>query len=140
MTTPIWTLFGFALWTLLLLFATVGVYRWSRILTGRASVREWQPDTNQGSNWYKRAMQAHMNCIENLPIYAVIVFAITSANVQHDILNISAIIILIARILHSLVHIIFEQTEIIAIIRFSFYFIQIIFMLIMAIFLLLVLL
>ena len=29
---PVWVLLGFAAWTLLILFATVGVYRWSRIL------------------------------------------------------------------------------------------------------------
>jgi hypothetical protein len=34
MTIPVWMLLGFAAWTLLLLSTTVGVYRWSRILTG----------------------------------------------------------------------------------------------------------
>lgn len=29
---PVWVLLGFAGWTLLLLFSTVGVYRWSRLL------------------------------------------------------------------------------------------------------------
>jgi len=33
-------LVGFAAWTVLLLLATVGVYRWSRILTGRVAIRE----------------------------------------------------------------------------------------------------
>jgi hypothetical protein len=32
MTIPMWMLLGFATWTLLLLMATVGVYRWVRIL------------------------------------------------------------------------------------------------------------
>ena len=35
MTVPLWMLLGFAAWTVLLLLSTVGVYRWSRILTGR---------------------------------------------------------------------------------------------------------
>ena len=30
---PVWVLLGFAAWTLIILFTTVGVYRWSRILT-----------------------------------------------------------------------------------------------------------
>ena len=34
MTVPVWMLLGFAAWTVLLLLTTVGVYRWSRILTG----------------------------------------------------------------------------------------------------------
>jgi hypothetical protein len=36
---PVWVLVGFATWTVLLLLATVGVYRWSRILTGRVPIR-----------------------------------------------------------------------------------------------------
>jgi hypothetical protein len=36
MTIPLWVLLGFAAWTLLTLFTTVGVYRWTRILTGRS--------------------------------------------------------------------------------------------------------
>lgn len=36
MTIPMWMLLGFAAWTVLLLSATVGVYRWTRILSGRA--------------------------------------------------------------------------------------------------------
>jgi hypothetical protein len=38
MTTPVLVLLGFAAWTLLTLFASIGAYRWSRILTGRASI------------------------------------------------------------------------------------------------------
>jgi hypothetical protein len=32
---PVLALLAFAVWTLLLLFGSVGVYRWSRILSGR---------------------------------------------------------------------------------------------------------
>ena len=41
---PVWVLLGFAAWTLLTLFTTIGVYRWTRILTGRASIAEWRAD------------------------------------------------------------------------------------------------
>jgi hypothetical protein len=41
MTTPVWVLLGFAGWTVLTLLATVGWYRWSRILTGRAELKEF---------------------------------------------------------------------------------------------------
>jgi uncharacterized MAPEG superfamily protein len=44
MTIPLWVLLGFAGWTLFVLFGTIGVYRWSRILTGRARIAEWQAD------------------------------------------------------------------------------------------------
>ena len=63
MTIPQWALLGFAVWTLLVLFGTVGVYRWSRILTGRVRISDWQANQPQGSDWYRRAMRAHMNCV-----------------------------------------------------------------------------
>jgi hypothetical protein len=69
MTIPVWVLLGFAAWTLLTLFTTVGVYRWARILTGRAAISERRADEVQGSEWYRRAMRAHLNCVENLPVY-----------------------------------------------------------------------
>ena len=45
---PVWVLLGFAAWTLLILFSTVGVYRWSRILTGRTGIAQWRADEQQG--------------------------------------------------------------------------------------------
>ena len=46
---PVWVLLGFAAWTLFILFTTVGVYRWSRILTGRTAIAAWRADEQQGS-------------------------------------------------------------------------------------------
>lgn len=133
MTTPIWVLLAFAGWTLLILFATVGVYRWSRILTGRATVREWKPDELQGAGWYRRAMQAHMNCVENLPVYGAVAVAILATGVQSPVLDLLALTVLVARIVQSLIHIIPEQTEAVAVFRFTFYFIQIVCMFAMGI-------
>ena len=64
---PVWVLLGFAAWTLFILFTTVGVYRWSRILTGRTAIAAWRADEQQGGEWYRRAIRAHLNCVENLP-------------------------------------------------------------------------
>ena len=44
MTVPVWMLLGFAGWTVLLLLGTVGVYRWSRILTGMVPIRSFRAD------------------------------------------------------------------------------------------------
>ena len=77
MTVPVWMLVGFAAWTVLLLLTTVGAYRWSRILTGRVAIRNFRADQIEGADWYKRAMRAHANCVENLPVFGAIVFALT---------------------------------------------------------------
>jgi hypothetical protein len=57
MTVPVWLLVGLATWTVLLLLAMVGVYRWSRILTGRVPIRSFRADQIEGANWYLRAMR-----------------------------------------------------------------------------------
>ena len=119
-------LLGFATWTTLLLTATVGVYRWSRILTGRVEIRSFRADQVEGDDWYKRAMRAHANCVENLPVFAAIVFALYVGNVTSTLVNVLAIAILIARMLQSLVHVCFVQTNTMASIRFAFFAVQII--------------
>ena len=121
---PVWVLLGFATWTLLILFATVGVYRWSRILTGRTAIAAWRADEMQGTEWYRRAIRAHMNCVENLPIYTAIVVALLAARVTSPLLDGLAIVILLARISQSLIHLLMEQTNTVASIRFAFYFVQ----------------
>jgi uncharacterized MAPEG superfamily protein len=131
MTTPVWVLLLFAAWTLLLLFLTIGYFRWSRILTGRATIREWRPDLEQGTDWYKRAMRAHANCLENLPIYTAVVIALLVTKADSPWLDALAVVLLIARILQSLLHIGSEQTELIVGVRFVFYAIQIVCMIIM---------
>jgi len=87
MSVPVLVLLGFAGWTLLVLSASIGVYRWSRILTGRASIAEWRADLPQGSDWYQRAMRAHMNCVENLPVYTAIVVALMATGLQSAVID-----------------------------------------------------
>jgi uncharacterized MAPEG superfamily protein len=94
MTIPLLVLFGFAAWTILTLFGSIGVYRWSRILTGRASIAEWRADIPQGCDWYQRAMRAHMNCVENLPIYTAIVVALIALDFQSSTIDRLAIAML----------------------------------------------
>jgi uncharacterized MAPEG superfamily protein len=131
MTIPLMALLGFALWTLLILFTTVGPYRWIRILTGRTPASHWTADPNAGSGFYPRAMRAHMNCIENLPIFGVIVYAIDRVGIQSPLLNTLAVAVLCARIIQSSVHIALEQTDTVIFVRFGFYFAQIVAMIAM---------
>ncbi|MBH3126390.1 MAPEG family protein [Serratia marcescens] len=126
MNMPTLVLLAFAGWTLLILFGTVGVYRWSRILTGRATVSEWQANKPQGSDSYQRAIAAHRNCIENLPVYTALVVAIAVFQVESTMLNVLSLVLLGARMAQSLVHIGFEQTENVATWRFAFFFTQIV--------------
>lgn len=133
MTIPQWALLGFAVWTVLVLFGTVGVYRWSRILTGRVRISDWQADRPQGSNWYQRAMRAHMNCVENLPVFGAIILCATAVGADSRLLNWLAGAILVARICQTTVHIAFGPSDAAASARFAFFFVQAICMLTMAV-------
>jgi uncharacterized membrane protein YecN with MAPEG domain len=132
MTIPVWVLLGFAVWTLLVLMLTVGVYRWALILTGRVPISEWRADGQQGSEWYRRAMRAHANCVENLPVYGAIVVVIVAAGLHDLWLDRLAIMLFAARVAHTAVHVAFEQTNAVAGIRFAFFFTQVLCLLGMA--------
>lgn len=124
MTTPVWVLLGFATWTLLTLFTTVGWYRWSRILTGRGQLSEFRADVAHGDDWYRRAMRAHANCVENLPVYGAVVVATLASGVRSGGLDVLSIVFLLARMCQTIIHIAFVPTNTMVGIRFSFFFVQ----------------
>ncbi len=126
MTIPLWVLLGFAAWTLAVLMGSIGVYRWYRILAGRATMAGWRADARQESEWYQRATRAHMNCVENLPVYGAVALAAGVARVGGHELDVLALTFLVARIGQSLVHITRPQTEPVAALRFGLYFVQVV--------------
>jgi len=120
-TIPIWMLFGFAIWTVVLLMATIGVYRWGMVLTRRASIGSFRADKVEGAAWYARAMRAHANCIENLPVFAVIVFSLHASGTSGALVDALSVTVLIARLLQSSVHVLFEQTNAVVSVRFTLF-------------------
>jgi len=129
MTLPLFTLLGFAAWTLLLLAATVGVHRWSLILTQRAAINGFPADAPVGPGWYQRATRAHLNCIENLPVYGAIVLIATLTHREGVLLDALSVAVLSARVCQTLVHVLFVQTERAVTYRFSLYTVQLVAML-----------
>jgi uncharacterized MAPEG superfamily protein len=124
MSTPVWILLLFAGWTLVTLLGTVGIYRWSRILTGRARLGEFHADEVQGTDFYRLAMRAHANCVENLPVYAALVVVIVASGVRSPTLDRLAIAMLIARVLQTLTHVAVPQSDAVVGVRFAFFFVQ----------------
>jgi uncharacterized MAPEG superfamily protein len=122
---PVWMLLGFAAWTVLLLLFTVGVYRWSRILTARVQISDFRADKIEGEDWYKRAVRAHVNCVENLPVFGAIVFALLVSRVGGPTVDFLSIGVLIARIMQSLVHVSFVQTNSVVAVRFTLFLLQV---------------
>jgi len=124
MTIPVWMLLGFATWTALLLLFTIGIYRWSRIFSGRVAIRDFPADAAGGEDWYRRATRAHANCIENLPVFGAIVFALHVGEVTGSLVDGLSVIILVARVFQSMVHVCFVHTNAVASWRFGFFFVQ----------------
>ena len=126
MTVPIWMLLGFASWTFLLMTATVGVYRWTRILTGRASVSGFPSDQVEGEDWYRRSMRAHANSVENLPVFGAIVLALYVAGMGGRVVDVLSVFVLVSRVLQSLVHVSHVQTDGFVAVRFSLLCVQLV--------------
>ena len=126
MTIPQWTLLGFTTWTLLLLMATVGVYRWGNILFANAAIASFRHDAPEGAGWYQRGTRAHANCIENLPVFGAIVYLVSALGLQGPVVDALCTAVLAARIVQSCVHILHVQTNAFVAVRFSFYSVQLV--------------
>lgn len=126
MTIPVWMLLGFAVWTLAVLLFSVGVYRWSRILTGRVEIKDFRGDRIEGADWYRRAMRAHANCVENLPVFGALVFALYVSGTSSPAVDALAVLVVAARVCQSVIHVALVQTNVVASARFAFFFVQVI--------------
>jgi uncharacterized MAPEG superfamily protein len=132
MTTPLWVLLAFAVWTLAVLMIGVGIRRWTLILTGRAQLTDFPADVPHGSTAYRRAMRAHANCVENLPVFGAIVLTAYAAQVTAPILDTLAAAVLVARICQTLIHLLLVETNTTVLVRFIFFLTQVLAMLWMA--------
>jgi uncharacterized membrane protein YecN with MAPEG domain len=121
----VWSLLLFAVWTLMLLALTVGVLRWALILTGRAELKSFPGDEAHGSPFYRRAVRAHANCVENLPVFAAIVIAAEAAGADSPALGVLGAAVVAARVVQTSAHLSSGSNAAIAV-RFTFFSVQLI--------------
>lgn len=123
----LWTLLGFACWTLILLLI-LAAYRWYHIMLGQTTIEAVQPDNfdNYKKDIHRRIVRAHLNCVENLPVYASLVFIIQQLGLTGPVIDVCACLFIICRVIQSLIHIIIPQTEHTIPIRSTFYLFQMI--------------
>ena len=124
MTTPQLSLLLFTLWTLGVLTVTIGWYRWSRIWLGLVAIHQFRSDDVQGADWYRRAMRAHANCIENLPVFGAIVLVLSVARIQSPAIDALSLLVPTARVVQSLMHICFTETRRTVGVRFTAFSVQ----------------
>jgi uncharacterized MAPEG superfamily protein len=126
-------LLAFAGWTLATLMAGVGWRRWALIFTGRADLTCFPGDTPHGSAAYRRAMRAHANCIENLPVFGALVLIPASAHLSVPAMGCLSALVMAARILQTGIHMVLPETNLTVGLRFTAFLAQILAMIAMGI-------
>ncbi|MGN6516035.1 MAG: MAPEG family protein [Rhizomicrobium sp.] len=124
MSLSLWMLLAFACWTLLVLLAGVGVMRWLLIFGGRAALTSFPGDTVHGSPAYRRAMRAHANCVENLPVFAAIVLVAAFAQRLTHSMDVLAAVVMAGRVVQTSVHMLLPETNRTVAVRFAFFMVQ----------------
>lgn len=122
-------LVGFAAWTLFLVLI-VFLYRGLRVLSG-TPINSWPRGDKPASDLglVKRAEDAHANCLENLPVFAVLVLA-AAAMGKSAAVEPYAAYVLYARFGQSLVHLV-GTSQPLVFVRATFWALQLILFILM---------
>ena len=103
--TAITALLLFAAWTLVLMFTYVG-YRVALVLAMKKPANSWgRDDKTDDPAFIVRAKHAHLNALENLPVFAAIVLAGVALG-KAPVVDQVAAFVLYARLAQSTVHLI----------------------------------
>ena len=128
---PLGCVVAFALWALVLV-CVLAVVRGALVLTGRKRATEFPAGVQHGGDAYWRLNRAHLNTLENLPIFAALVLAGVAAHASSPLFRTLPQVIVGARVMQSLVHL--SSGRAIAInVRFTFFLVQVVSMFMLAV-------
>ena len=116
---------GFAGWTALLLLTVVNL-RVANFFTGKKAINAFSPTGEDLPGFGQRVTRAHLNCVENLPIFAALVAA-AGLSGQFSIMESTVMYVLYARIGQSVAHMI-STVPMVVWVRGTFFFVQILLM------------
>ena len=119
----LWSLLGFVLWTIGLLLAGVGFPRIRAVKRGESRPSEFRADVPHGSERYRRTVRAHLNCVENLPIFAALVLMASVIGLRSVPFDGLAIAVLPLRLAQSITHVISGSSRAV-LVRFTFFLLQ----------------
>lgn len=125
LTVPLTALVFFACWTLALVVLGIGAYRVSLVLMGAARPNSFPGDQPHGPEMYRRMMRAHANCVENLPIFAVLVLVGHHLGLRDGTFALLAQVVAMARVGQSIAHISSGRSMVVNV-RFVFFLAQIV--------------
>lgn len=113
-----WLVFGFSIWTVLLLLG-IGVNRLILVYGYQQRVSSFKASGEHGTTFAHRIGRAHANCYENLPILlGIVFFAYVTNNIA--ITNTGAYVFLGLRMAQSIVHVISIRSRAV-LVRFSLF-------------------
>ena len=98
-------LIAYALWAIALVL-TLAIVRTSMVLRGKAKANSFTAGVPHGGDAYWRLNRAHLNTLENLPIFAAIVLPGWVVGMESAMFNRLAVIVVVARVIQSLIHIV----------------------------------
>lgn len=130
--TAVTALLCFVVWTILLALS-YATYRVPLILTGSKKASHWERNASNPVDdpaILQRAKGAHLNCVENLPLFAAVVLAAVATN-QAAVVDGIAAYVFYARIVQSVMHLLGQSFLFIAV-RATFFVIQLLLILYMA--------
>ncbi len=105
MTTPLWCLLFFAVWTVSVAFVGVAGARTLEVFAGRSRAHTFPGDVPHGPERYRRTMRAHANCVENLPVFAAVVVVAHLAGIASPSIDLAAQVVVVGRVAQTIIHI-----------------------------------
>jgi uncharacterized MAPEG superfamily protein len=121
---PLACLLGFAAWTVALLLAVGGV-RVLQILRGEKRPSEFPAGVPHGGDAYWRLNRAHLNCVENLPLFGAVVLTGAAVGAGGAGLDRLAQLYLAARVAQSVTHVSSGSDRAVQV-RFGFFALQLV--------------
>jgi len=121
----LWSLLAFTVWTLLIVLLGIGAPRIAAVLARQAPPKSFAADVPHGSDRYRRTMRAHVNCVENLPVFAVLVLLSRVTRLESSVFEALAVAVTPARLLQTSVHIA-SGTNRAVLVRFWFFIVQLV--------------
>jgi len=131
MTLALWSLLGFAVWTVLLI-ASVASTRAVLVVSGYERANAFKPSSaTPDAGYLQRAGRAHANCVENLPVFATLVVVGHLAGEASPSFGTLAAVVLGARLAQGVTHLL-SISEVAVLVRFTFFVVQLVCYLAMA--------
>ena len=109
---PIIALLAFTAWTLLLV-GSILITRTVLVALGKKKANEFPASVQHGTDRYWRLNRAHLNALENLPIFAAIVLGGAALGVSSPTLAKLSEFVVFARIAQSSLHILSGSASIV---------------------------